>query len=539
MKRDLAALERTRFDAVIIGGGITGACIARDAARRGLVVALIDMSDFSSGTSAGSSKLVHGGVRYLGNREFRVVRESLKERRIWQAIAPHQVSPMPFLVPVIPGRTPRRSQFSVGLSLYDLLAYDRNRALDPEQRLPRHRWLTRAEAIAREPALDGTGLKGGFVYHDCMMLSPERIGVECVIDAVEHGAAAANYVRANGLIRDNGRIAGVRARDELTGADFDIRAGLVVNAAGPWVDGILGLTSTAASGRRLIRSKGAHLIVPPIARSGAIAVTGRGAHVFVIPWRGVSLIGTTDTAYGGEPGEVRVEEADIETLLGAVRGGLPSVRLDRDQVLHAYAALRPLVGKDGAPAVETYRASRRAEIIDHGQGADGEGLISVLGGKWTTSRLVAERAVDLIAVRLGRRARHCETHVARLPYAPAVPFAFFATEPSGPFARVPRPIYREWRHSYGGRMDRVLDAGEQAIEPLAPGLTTTAAEIVHAVRHEMALRLADVVMRRTALGALGQPTRAVLSWAAALMGKELGWSEERVAREIAATAAMF
>lgn len=525
MLRDLKRLANEEFDVHVIGGGATGACIARDAALRGLKVALTEKNDFAHATSAHNSKLVHGGLRYLRNFELGLVRESLKERRIWQRIAPHLVRPLPFLVPLYGGGLQARATLAAGLTLYDLLSFDRGWLDDPQQRLPGHRWFSRAAALAREPHLDGPGFAGAFLYYDAQMYAPERLALECLIDAAEHGAALANHAEALTLERRDDRVAGAAVRCTLSGAEFVVRARLTIVAAGPWADLFLN-RALANSGHKLVRSKGIHLLVPAITQRDALTVATEHGHFFVLPWRGYSLLGTTDTAFAGAPDEVGVSEADIAGFLAFVNAHLPAARLGRADVRHFYAGLRPLVD-DGSK--DTYGASRRAELIDHATTDKVEGLLSAIGGKWTTSRELARQVVDAALEKLGRRSRGASTATSPLPGGRIGRLSALAGKPDH-LARL-----------YGARLDRVLALAEKRPElgqTLSPS-GDIGAQVVYAVREEMALTLEDAVMRRTGIGQSGAPATAALTRAAALMGDELGWSAERQAREIAALAPSF
>jgi glycerol-3-phosphate dehydrogenase len=369
VKRDLSRLANEQFDLLIVGGGATGCFAARDAAMRGLKVALVERGDFAGATSAHNSRLVHGGLRYLRNGEFGLVRESLRERRILQAIAPHLVRPLSFLLPLAGGGLARRLTLSAGLTLYDLLAFDRNRLEDPALRLPRHRWLGHAAALAAEPLLLEGGFRGAFVYPDAQMFMPERIALENLIDADAHGTALANHLAAEKLILREGRVLGASVTDPLGGASFDVRARTVLLAMGPWSDLFLEQALGRPAAHRLVRSKGIHILVPSLTGGHALTMEAGSGHFFVMPWRGHTLIGTTDTAFPGDPDTLSVRESDIADFLGTINRFLPAAHLRRDDVLFAYAGLRPLVA-DGASG--TYGASRHAELVDHqGEGLEG------------------------------------------------------------------------------------------------------------------------------------------------------------------------
>jgi glycerol-3-phosphate dehydrogenase len=530
MKRDLRRLADERFDLLVIGGGITGACIARDAASRGLSVALIEKNDFAHATSAHNSKLIHGGLRYLRNLEFGLVRESLRERRTWQRIAPHLVHPLAFLIPLNGGGWKARAELAAGLTLYDLLPFDRGRLDDPGQRLPRHRWIGAPRALVDEPALAGPRFDGAFEYYDAQMYSPERLALECVRDSTIHGAAVANHLAAERLLLRGRHCEGAAVADAFSGARFDIRADRTIIAAGPWADIFLAQALGKPGAHRLMRSKGIHLVVPAMTKSAALAVASRGGHFFILPWRAHSLLGTTDTAFAGSPDKVGVSEQDIASLLAFINAHLPSANLKRDDVQHFYAGLRPLVD-DGSG--DTYDASRRAELIDHGNEDNVSGLYSAIGGKWTTSRHLAEQVVDTVVAKLGKFARACSTASAKLPGAPA-----------GPFSRMLDGMSDSQQHivrMYGTQVPNMLALAESNPK-LGERLSDSgdvSAQVVFAMREEMAFTLEDVVMRRTGIGQLGKPSAAALDAVVNLMAGELDWNAGRTASEIAAVESNF
>jgi glycerol-3-phosphate dehydrogenase len=526
MHRDLERLSNEEFDIHVIGGGATGACIARDAALRGLSVALTEKNDFAHATSAHNSKLVHGGLRYLRNFELGLVRESLKERRIWQRIAPHLVRPLPFLVPITGGG---RATLAAGLTLYDLLSFDRGWLDDPEQRLPGHRWFKRDDALKREPSLEAPGFSGAFLYYDAQMYAPERLALECLLDAADHGAAIANHVEAASLTRRNGRVEGASLRCTLTDVRFDVRAKLTIVAAGPWADLFLNRTLGNQS-HKLLRSKGIHVVVPAITREDALTVATPHGHFFVLPWRGYSLLGTTDTAFNGSPDSVGVSEADIAGFLAFVNAHLPAAHLKREDVRYFYAGLRPLVD-DGSR--DTYGASRRAELIDHQKDDNIGGLVSAIGGKWTTSRDLAEQVVDKALEKLALPKRAATTATAPLPGGRIGSLA--------DFRKTYAPERDHLARLYGARLDRVLALAAEAPE-LATQLSPSgdiAAQVLFAIREEMALTLEDVVMRRTGIGQLGVPGGNVLAVVASIMAVALGWSETRKQAELASLTPYF
>ena len=536
MRRALERFANETFDLLVIGGGITGACVARDASLRGLKVALIEKNDFAGATSAHNSKLIHGGLRYLRNFEFGLVRESLKERRIWQRTAPHLVHPLPFLVPIYGGGLKARATLRAGLTLYDLLSFDKSWLDDPAQRLPNHSWLNRSEALAAEPILDGSGFEGALQYYDAQMYSPERLALECLIEAVDNGAAVANYLSGTKLLKRDERIEGCEVCDGETGQIFDIRARATLIAAGPWADIFLEQTLGRSSTHKLMRSKGIHLLVPAITRKAALTVAAAGGHFFVLPWHGHALLGTTDTAFKNSPDDLGVSEKDISDFLAFINTHLPSANITRERVEYFYAGLRPLVD-DGSG--DTYGASRRAELVDHSKDDGLDGLFSAIGGKWTTSRDLAQGVVDAIAEKLGVSVADCKTDEEPTAGGDIGRVADFLAA-----QRAEHPDIATIDHLsrlYGTRLPNMLAEADNRPELRAPlgAAGDIAAQIVFAVREEMAVRLSDVVMRRTCMGQVGAPSREVLETTSRIMARELGWSEERRTREISELAPWF
>jgi glycerol-3-phosphate dehydrogenase len=536
VKRDLAAFGSKAFDLVVVGGGITGACIARDAARRGLSVALIEKDDFSAATSAGSSKLVHGGLRYLKTMEFGLVRESLRERRIWQRIAPHLVYPLPFLVPAYSTRD--RWTLRAGLTLYDALSFDRSWLDDPAQHMARSRWWSGSRVRSAEPVLDEPGLRGALRYFDCQMYSPERLAIECLSDACAHGAVVANYVEALDVVpsASGGAVDAIRLRDGLTGASHTVAGRVVVNAAGPWADLLLARFTGREPSRRLLRSKGIHLLVPALTKQHALTLAHRGGgasagrgHFFVIPWRGHSLIGTTDVAFDRTLDRIAPTERDVADFLAVINRTLPSARLTLHDVRFAYAAIRPLIARG---ATSTYTASRRGEIVDHGTEPGLRNVISVIGGKWTTSRDAAEDATTLAVRKLGIRAAPCDTASAKLPGASFARFADLERDARDP--RVTTEAFANLVRNYGSRYREVLalaDADPDLAAPVVAGRADVAAQVAFAFRSEMAVHLHDVVFRRTGIGTLGALDDAALADLVTLARKEGLWDDAECARQ--------
>ncbi|MCX5765868.1 MAG: glycerol-3-phosphate dehydrogenase/oxidase [Gemmatimonadetes bacterium] len=521
------------YDLVIVGGGITGAAVAYDAALRGLSVALVERQDFGGATSAATSKLIHGGSRYLANYEFGLVRESLRERKTLSNIAPNFVYPQPVLVPLYDDRPDsERWKIKVGMFLYDLLSYDKRSTWDRRKRLPNHKMLSVPDVQRLAPEIDGRGLHGGTVFYDCQSLCPERLTLAFVRSAVRAGAHVANYTQVDGFLRAEGnRVEGVRVRDLIYGRELEIRAKLVVNCTGPWADILLNTVTDGSSVSTKVRcSEGIHLITRALVGEHMVACSSRrGNPVFLIPWRGHTLIGLTDSAYHGNPDDYTVTRAAIDELLTDVSDRL-ATPLRYEDVVYAYGGLRPLVDDSQRG---TRQSSRKYEICDNAEQGI-EGLITVVGGKYTTSRNLAEQVLQTVSKKLGRSLGECRTAHRYLDGCKIENMDRFLAD----VARTPGGFAAstlDWlgRH-YGNDVQQVLDLARHdaaLAEPLnADG--EIAAQVVYAVRKEMAHTLLDVLLRRTGLGTLGYPGDDVTSRVAALMARELGWDDARRVQEM-------
>ncbi len=527
-------LVAEEFDLIVIGGGIVGACVARDATLRGLKVVLIERKDFASATSGASSKLIHGGLRYLMNLEIGLVRESLKERRIWSQIAPHLVHSLPFILPIHGSKKFReRLMYSLGLKAYDWLSYDRNRLSDPDKFIPPHKRVSRDDILAVEPRLEKMDFKDALLFHDYQMYSPERLAWACLKQSIEQGAVVLNYTEVTGFIRDKNRILGVKVRNRDTGDEAQIRGKVIVNATGPWADQLIAIATEKEPARKIIRSKGIHVLTKPITMRYAIAMPGKGTHFFVLPWQGYSL---TDTVYQGDPDDVHVNEKELVEFLSTINRGLEGANLRRGDVLFFYAGLRPIVEKDPQETEEefnSYNASRSAEVFDHSH--DGcDGLITAVGGKWTTSRHLAERVVNKVFEKLGTTPPPCKTDQTPVYGAGFNVFNEFLDEMKKQYSDFPPEIVENLAHCYGMEIHKIIELARidpQLAEPMSDNRKEIGAQIVYAVREEMARHLNDVLFRRTNMGNLGDPGEEVIRKTIDLMSHELAWEENICERE--------
>ncbi|MFW5861852.1 MAG: FAD-dependent oxidoreductase [Spirochaetota bacterium] len=532
MKRFIENYDGKEFDIVIVGGGISGAAVAHDAASRGLSVALVEKMDFGGGTSAATSKLIHGGLRYLNNLEFGLVRESLKERRRLENIAPNLVYPFPFMIPNYHRLLNNRWVIKAGMILYDILSFDKGWTWDKAKKIPMHFSISRKEALESEPNLNGEGLSAATVYYDCQSISPERLTLAFIKSAVHNGAQVSNYAEVKAFIKGAGNsVKGVKVYDRLKNREIDVKGRLTINCGGPWADIVLSLAGEGESDHSIRRSEGIHLVTRPVVNKYAVALmTEKGRHFFLIPWRGFTLIGTTDKEYEGNPDQYHVTKESVDDFLVEINKTFGGDPITYDDIRFVYGGLRPLV-EDQVEG--TYESSRRYEIFDNKK--DGfDGLITVEGGKYTTSRNLAESVVNRVGKKLGMKLPKSETDKNYLYGCEITDLvAFFET------VNIKRDSFDQktldyLARYYGTEYDDILRiAGEDSdlAVPVTPD-GEILAEVLFAVRNEMAVTLNDVLFRRTGIGTIGHPGKDVLRRAAELAGKELGWSGDEIKKQI-------
>lgn len=514
------------MDLLVIGGGITGAGIARDAAMRGLRTILVDRRDLGGGTSSRSSRLIHGGLRYLEEGNLRLVFEALQERRTLFRIAPHLVRRLPFVFPVHQGDRVPLWKVWAGIWLYDLLATFRN--------VGWHRLLGKRGLLKDEPMVRERGLLGGMRYFDAQC-DDARLVVATARDAIRHGALVANYMAVEELTRADGRIQGAVLRDQLTGEATSVHARLVVNATGPWTDQLRALED-AGQPALLRPTKGVHVMVrrDRVGNEAAITLTSPidGRVMFVLPWGDFTYIGTTDTDTAESPDDVRASHEDIVYLLRSANASFPNARLAPQDVLATWAGLRPLIAESGAEGASQVS---REHLIVRGSG----GMLTIAGGKLTTYRKMAAELVDRVVDSLhdldGRpRPPRAPTDQEPLPGGEAHDLAPLGRQglELGLFSETVEHLLHTFGSEASGIFNLVREHPELA-KPLAPGHPAIEAEVIQIARREVAQRVEDVLVRRIhPYYEAPDHGRAAARQTAELLGAELGWSGERIAREI-------
>ena len=488
------------FDAVVIGGGINGAGIAREAARRGLRVALFEADDFGFGTTWRSTKLIHGGLRYLEHGDFRLVFESLRERKWLLRTRPHLVHPQRLLFPMLSWTRLPAWQARLGLIAYDLMAMDSG--------VPRHRWLTREAMAGRAPFLD-PGHDGGFAFFDARARSPERLALELACEARDFGALVLNHARVTRVLSPGGAVHGVAV--EHDGKEHEVPARAVINAAGPWVDAVNRAAGIAAPPLQSL-TRGTHIVLDvdyPIREAVFSMAKSDGRVFFAVPQDGLLLVGTTDIRESGDPGSVRPTRAEVDYLLAEARSVLPGLDIGRCHVRYAYAGVRPLQRSTRREEA----ISRRHRVVRHEERGGPTGLYSITGGKLSTFRQMADDISGLLGA-------------GRLPEDPP--------ENQGAWRELLReapldPKTRSRLRNYGPALERIL-GGPPNLLSVEPAVLQ--AEVAHAVHNEMAVTLEDVLLRRTGLGWTRNRGLDCHQAVANAMAKLLGWNEAETAKQV-------
>jgi glycerol-3-phosphate dehydrogenase len=512
------------YDLIVIGAGCNGAGIARDAAARGLRVALVEKEDIGSGTSSWSGRLIHGGLRYLEQGDIALVRESLRERELLFRLAPHIVKPVPLMMPLYKHNARPAWMIRIAMLAYDILSFDKSTVT--------HKILSRSETLKRFPGMSQDGLRGAAIFMDGQVVWSERLCTEITLAAHADGAHIYTYSKVDGFIEENGRIAGINFTDELDGSKHALRASIVVNAAGPWVDYVLE-DGGADEKRHIGGAKGSHLVVDPFpgAPEDVVYYESRadGRLVLVIPWGDRYMIGTTDKKFEDDPDTAKADQSEMDYLLGEVNALIPAANLKPEHVLYTYSGVRPL---PYVPAKSEWKVPRSHVIFDHGP--EHKGLLSIIGGKLTTYRSLAEETVDEIFKQLGKKAPACQTRKVLFPGARLADASAFATQLKASFALDPKIIDR-LVETYGPRAADILELGHNdpsLFGVFDPDSGAIGAELVFTFENEFCRTLTDALIRRIMVGLNGTCGREVLDDAADILARRLGWSDDRKRAEI-------
>ncbi len=541
MKRNIQALMSQDYDLLIIGGGINGAACAWDATLRGLKVALLERNDFGGATSSNSSKIAHSGLRYLQHADFKRMRESIRERNLLLERAPHLVDSQPYLLPIYGHGIKGRETMAIYIKTFDLFSPDRRWFKDPARRIPNSYMISKEEVLKIAPEIDTQNLTGGAVWSEGQMHNTERLLLSYIRSAVDHGASIANYIEVTDFLQSGNSITGVQAKDRLSGETFTIKAKAVVNASGPQIVKTLNLSGKPSIGRQVHASKAFTLLTRPLTAKHALTfpikpmyedkqaiVDKKSSLTFAIPWRGYSMIGSLHLACDDDPAKVTITEEEIQTYIDLINDGYPAARLTREDVRHVLWGIVPADEAGSAAPKKHY------QILDHAKEDQLEGLVSVVGVKYTTARDVAQKAIDIICKKLSKSSA-CTTHKVPL-WGGDIEFLdkFKQQALQSESPRFSEAVILHLVNTYGSKYPLVLAYLEEnpAWAEVIPDSTVLKVEVIHAVRDELAEKLADVVFRRTDLASLEYPGEKALRVCAELMAKELGWSESRIQSEM-------
>nr|WP_262921347.1 glycerol-3-phosphate dehydrogenase/oxidase [Maribellus maritimus] len=520
---------------MIIGGGITGAAIAYEAVTRGFSVALFEKDDFGGATSAATSKMIHGGLRYLAKMELKLVRESLRERRILTNIAPNFVHPAPYLLTGYKnGKTPGW-MLKAAMILYDLLSFDKNWLRDKSKRMPKHKTISRNNALNLEPGLISDGLSYSQIYYDCISFSPERLTLAFIKSAVEAGAKVLNYAEVKDFLFEKKshkkKVYGCKVFDKVANNEYNVLGRYVINCSGPWADVIVNKALQKDSIKVLRRSEGIHFITKKLVNNYIVTATTRnGRHCFIVPWRNRTLIGTTDKEFIGKPDEYKVAKSTVNDFLEEVNQVFgEKEKLQYSDVQFVYGGLRPLVEDQ---TKDVYESSRKYEIVDHEK--DGiPGVITVEGGKYTTSRSLAENVVNYLFKKEGKKPIVSISTSKFLRGSDIENFQRFADEKTEENPEFEGEQIDFLCKMYGTEIDSLLLlAKEKGLSARLNADGEIEAQVVYAIQNEMSIKLSDILFRRTGIGTLGHPGEETLAKVLNIAATLLNWDEKRKETEL-------
>jgi glycerol-3-phosphate dehydrogenase len=519
------------FDIIIIGGGITGAAVAYTAAAAGLSVALFEKKDYGNATSAATSKLIHGGLRYLANMEFRLVRESLRERRILENIAPNLVYPIPFILPNYKSRKVNLWKILLGMYLYDFLSFDKKDTWDKSKQLPNHKIISHSQTAILEPNIKKEYLLNSAFFYDCQSISPERLTLAFIKSAAEYGAKVSNYAPVEAIkFNAENKITGVKVKDIFSGEKKDFYTNLIINCGGPWTDNILNQAAKRNfPGFKVKRSEGIHIITEKIAGDHVVSLqTKDGRHMMIIPWRGHSLIGTTDKEYNGNPDDYDVSKESLYEVVEAVNVNFGK-KISPSDIKYAYGGLRSLVDDQ---TKNSYHASRKYKVYDNA--IDGiKGMITVEGGKFTTSRNLAMEVLKMVSKKLKKPLLDSVTKNFYLSGCAIKDMNQFMLSQHLKYADFSRQTIEYVSRNYGTDSEVVFKIAwdDPRFAEVISHDGEILAEIVYAIKYENAKTLTDIMLRRTGIGTLGNPGKAVIEKISNIAAEMLHWDKRRIQEE--------
>jgi len=552
MKRNLEKIANSHYDVIIIGGGIFGACTAWDAISRGLSVVLLEKGDFCQATSANHYKMVHGGIRYIQHGDIYRIRESSRERRIFLKIAPHIVNPLPILIPTYGYGLKGKQFLGIGVFIYDMLTLDRNWGIrDSNRKIPFLKLLSKKEVLDLYPFLDSTNLTGGALFYDGQIYNSHRLGLSFIRSAIEAGADAANYLKAEKILIKGNKVIGIEVRDMLSGDKFDIKGDMVINAAGPWAADLF----YKSVGKKLnphpsFSRDTAIILNRKPQNSFALAVTTQtkdidalidrgGRHLFMVPWRNYTMFGVWHVVYDKKPDHVIVTDEEIEEIITEINQANPAFKVSYDDISIILSGLT-LFG-ERKPGSKRLKFGKRSLLIDHWKTDKIQGLITLVGVRATVAREMAQKIVNLIGKRINKKIKVSETYKTAIWGGDISNMKNFENYIFQSYKQINKEILCRLIRNYGSKITEILDF-DSSLNFNHEKINDTnllKSEIVYAIRNEMALKLLDVVLRRTDIGSGGNPGDKVLNSIVSIMKKELQWSEKRAQKEMEETQGFY
>lgn len=545
MQRNFDPLSEKVFDLAIIGGGINGIACARDAALRGLSVALFECKDFGGQTSANSAKIAHCGMRYLQHLDFKRMRESIRERNNLHQLAPHLVESQPFLMPIYGHGIKGKETLTVYLKLYDLLSPERRHFTDPYRKVPDSKIISRDEVLEIAPGIEKEGLNGGAVWYEGQMQNTERLTMSMLRSASEFDADFFNYTKVTKITNKGKRVTGLIVKDLLGGNSFNIQARYVLNTAGPWINKIFKISDLDFKDHGIYASKAFSLLTKPVSEKFAITfpirpmytdnkavVDKKSSLQFAIPWRGKTMYASLHLPCEQDPENVKITEEEINTYIERINEGFPGAKLKREDIDHVLWGIIPAESKGSAAPMKHYK------LIDHQKEEGIEGMGTLVGVKYVTARDVAQKAIDMVEKNLNKTCTPCQTDKKPL-WGGDIDFF---EESVMSIKLQHRKILPENQiinliRTYGTKCEDViaLSLESEELRQVIPKTEIIRAQIVYAAREELAEKLSDIVFRRTDLGSREYPGNEALQICAEIMAKEKKWSRNRMEEEIQTT----
>jgi glycerol-3-phosphate dehydrogenase len=547
MNRNFKEITNSVFDIAIIGGGVYGVWLAFHGALQGLKVCLFEMGDFGSATSANSLKIIHGGLRYLQHLDFLRMRQSITERRTLMKLAPHLLKPIPFILPTYGHGLKGIEAFSTALLMNDIIGFDRNKGIQPDQYIPRGKTMNKSDTLILLPECPGDDISGAALWYDYLALSTDRLLLSILLSAVRAGAFAFNYTQVIDYLYKNDTVSGLKVCDKLQNKEYTVHSKVVINASGPWVDNLLGLLPKPPSEQTFHPSKGINLITKQIFSERAVGLQGtnkfkdndevfsKGYRLFfIVPWNGYSLIGTKHLAFDKNPSKFRIEKTDVQTFLEEINAAYPPLKLTENDVIGVYGGMLP--EKPVFKRSQDVQLEKHSRIIDHQTENGIKGLVTVIGVKWTTARLVAEKALELARKKLGKHRNYLKNKNFTITGGD---FKNLSALMQNGLKALPTQIpgyskehiLRTLGSDYTEILKYMRDEPHLRL-PVTDASPVTGAQLIHAVRAEMACHLDDIIMRRTDIVLSPDFDERVVAKCGQVIASHFKWSKEKLNEEI-------